>query len=73
LKITAHDCHALGVADEVVPEPPGGAHRRQADAVRLLGEAVERHLVSLDGMSAAALRADRYERFRRLGAFEDRS
>jgi acetyl-CoA carboxylase carboxyl transferase subunit alpha len=72
LKITAHDCHALGVADEVVPEPPGGAHRRQADAIRMLGEAVERHLVSLDELSPAGLRADRYERFRRLGAIDDR-
>ncbi len=73
LKITAHDCHALGVCDEVVLEPPGGAHRAQAEAVRALGDAVEQNLQSLDELSPDALRADRYERFRRLGAIEDRA
>ncbi len=72
LKITSHDCHALGVADEVVPEPPGGAHRGQAEAIRALGEAVERHLAALDSLTPAQIRADRYDRFRRLGAVEDR-
>lgn len=73
LKITAHDCHALGVADEVVPEPPGGAHRAQEATIRGLGDAVERHLASMDGLTPDALREDRYERFRRLGAFEERA
>ncbi len=73
LKITAHDCHALGVCDEVVPEPPGAAHRGQDATVRALGDAVERHLLSLDELGPDQLRADRYERFRRLGAIEERA
>jgi acetyl-CoA carboxylase carboxyl transferase subunit alpha len=73
LKITAHDCHQLGIADEVVPEPAGGAHRGQEATIRALGDAVERHLQSLEGLAPDALRADRYERFRRLGAVEDRA
>lgn len=73
LKITAHDCHGLGVADEVVPEPPGGAHRDPAGAIQALGDAVERHLAALDGVSPELMRRDRYERFRRLGAIEDRA
>ncbi len=72
LKITAYDCHALGVADEVVPEPAGGAHRDPVGATTNLRVAVERHLDALVGLSRAALRADRYARFRRLGAFEER-
>ncbi len=72
LKITSHDCHQLGVADEVVAEPAGGAHRGQAATIQLLGDAVERNLVSLDPLSPDQLRADRYERFRRLGAIDDR-
>jgi acetyl-CoA carboxylase carboxyl transferase subunit alpha len=72
LKITAHDCHQLGVADEVVAEPPGGAHRGQEATIKALGDAVERHLESLDGLTPDELRMDRYERFRRLGAIEDR-
>jgi acetyl-CoA carboxylase carboxyl transferase subunit alpha len=72
LKITAHDCHQLDVCDEVVPEPPSGAHRDPAGAIANLGDAVERHLAELEGMDPAALRADRYERFRKLGAIEER-
>lgn len=70
LKLTAADCLAAGVADEVVPEPLGGAHRDPAVAIASLGDAVARHLEALDGMSPAELRADRYARFRRLGAYE---
>lgn len=70
LKLTAPDCLAAGVADEVVPEPLGGAHRDPMVAITRLGDAVARHLEALDGMSPAELRADRYARFRRLGPFE---
>jgi acetyl-CoA carboxylase carboxyl transferase subunit alpha len=72
LKITSHDCKTFGVADEVVEEPAGGAHRSPDAAIRLLGDAVERHLAELEALTPERLRADRYERFRRLGAFEDR-
>jgi acetyl-CoA carboxylase carboxyl transferase subunit alpha len=72
LKLTAPDCLALGVADEVVPEPEGGAHRSPSASVAALGDAVARHLAELDALDADALRADRYARFRRLGAFEVR-
>lgn len=70
LKITAADCLAAGVADEVVAEPPGGAHRDPAAAVEALGEAVARHLRGLDRLGPDELRADRYARFRRLGAYD---
>lgn len=73
LRITSHDCHAFGVADEVVSEPPGGAHRAPEAAMRALGDAVERSLVALEALPPDSLRADRYERFRRLGAFEERA
>ena len=69
LKITAADCLRLGVADEVVAEPKGGAHRNVAETVNNLGAALRRQLDELVALSPAAVRADRYERFRRLGAF----
>lgn len=72
LKITAQDCRSLGVADAIVPEPPGGAHRDPEGAVRALGAAVAAELDALAALDAEALRADRYARFRRLGAFEER-
>ncbi len=69
LRITAADCHRLGVVDEVVPEPPGGAHRAPKLAVEALGRAITRHLDELRGMSPDELQQDRYRRFRGLGAF----
>lgn len=70
LKITAQDCLRFGVADEVVAEPPGGAHRDVPATVAALGDAMERHLAEIEGLSPEALRADRYARFRKLGAIE---
>ena len=72
LKLTAQDCLRLRVADRLVEEPAGGAHRNQADSMRALGDAVEETLKELSALSPAELRADRYARFRNLGAIEDR-
>lgn len=72
LRITASDCHRLGVVDEVIAEPVGGAHRAPEAAMKAVGDALERHLDELSGLSPAELRADRYRRFRELGALEDR-
>jgi acetyl-CoA carboxylase carboxyl transferase subunit alpha len=67
LRITANDCKELGVADEIVPEPPCGAHRDHAATVAALDEAIWRHLQELMELSPEQLRSDRYERFRALG------
>ena len=71
LKITASDLLRLGVVDEVVPEPPGGAHQDYELMARNLGEALNRSLSLLDTMSAEELVAHRYDRFRALGAFHE--
>ncbi len=68
LKITAADCVRLGVADAVVPEPKGGAHRDVAQTVANLGEALRTHFDELLAMTPEAVNNDRYDRFRRLGA-----
>ncbi len=68
LKITAADCLRMGVADEVVPEPVGGAHRNGAAVIASIGDAVERHLAALTPLAPADLRRDREARFRKLGA-----
>lgn len=73
LRITAKDCLDLDVVDEIVPEPLGGAHRDRALAVRSVGDAVGRHLDALAALDERALLADRYERFRKLGAFTERA
>ena len=71
LRITAADCHRLSVVDEVIPEPPGGAHRDPPVAIDALGRALRRHLADLSGLDGPALTADRYARFRALGALEE--
>ena len=67
LALTAPRLRELGIADEVVPEPVGGAHRDPAAAIRLAGEAIDRAFASLDGLSPAELRARRDARLRAIG------
>ncbi len=69
LKLTARDLLGFKVIDEVIPEPPGGAHRDPARAAEQVGRAVRKHLAQLRGMSAGALIEDRYRKFRALGVF----
>jgi acetyl-CoA carboxylase carboxyl transferase subunit alpha len=71
LRITAADCLSLGVIDEIIAEPPGGAHRDRAAAVQMVGDAVERHLEELSALDGPALRRQRYERFRQMGAWTE--
>jgi len=69
LKITAPNLLELGVADAIVDEPPGGAHQDHDAAARLVDRALLEHLTALSDLNADELREDRYQRFRRLGAF----
>jgi acetyl-CoA carboxylase carboxyl transferase subunit alpha len=71
LKITAQDLMGLGVVDEIVKEPPYGAHRDPNLAAELLGEALERHLAELEKMSGDELREDRRKKFLAMGFFEE--
>ena len=70
LKLLAHDAKAIGIIDEVVPEPPGGAHRKPQLAAQALGEAMSRHLGELRDMDGDTLIAQRYQRFRTLGTWQ---
>jgi len=71
LKITAPDLLRLGIVDEVVPEPPGGAHRDYELMANNLAEALDRSFAMLDAMSEEELVEHRYRRFRTLGAFDE--
>ncbi|HVB81861.1 MAG TPA: acetyl-CoA carboxylase carboxyltransferase subunit alpha [Candidatus Binataceae bacterium] len=68
LKLSAPDLLRLGVADEVVPEPPGGAHQDPALAARALGRVLERHLVRLSRLAPVRLRRAREKKFAAMGA-----
>jgi acetyl-CoA carboxylase carboxyl transferase subunit alpha len=70
MKITAHDLKRLGIIDEIVPEPDGGAHADPAKAAELLGPYLEKALKDLQKLKAPALLEERYKKFRRMGVFE---
>jgi len=69
LKITASDLRELGLVDEIVPEPEGGAHLDHEAAARLLEPVLERSLVELLRLPVPELLERRYEKFRRMGQF----
>ena len=69
LKITAQDLVKNGLADEVIPEPLGGAHRDIPATAALLKDAVLRHLAELKKLTPAQLMEDRYQKFRKMGPF----
>ena len=67
MKLTAPELLELGVIDEIVPEPAGGAHLAQAAALRQVDEALRRQLLSLAKEKGSALVERRYQKFRRMG------
>jgi acetyl-CoA carboxylase carboxyl transferase subunit alpha len=67
LRITAGDLLKIGIVDEIVPEPEGGAHLDHEAAARLLEPVLANSLDELLVLPAAELVERRYEKFRRLG------
>ena len=71
LKMTATDLYQLGVIDEIIKEPLGGAHRDPKGMAETLKGVVERHFRELEKINVEELLGLRYEKFRRMGAFID--
>ncbi len=71
MKITAKDLKELGIVDEIVAEPEGGAHTDFEGAARFLDEVLDRQLVELTNQPIRELVEARYEKFRRMGQFFD--
>ncbi|NOT25324.1 MAG: acetyl-CoA carboxylase carboxyltransferase subunit alpha [Acidobacteria bacterium] len=67
LKITAPDLLRLGVIDEIVPEPPGGAHTNHNVAAALFDTALERALAAVSAMDSPTRLEARYRKFRAMG------
>jgi acetyl-CoA carboxylase carboxyl transferase subunit alpha len=67
LRITAPELMELGVIDEIVPEPLGGAHRGLTQTVTALGDAIEQALGRFAGMSGTAIRDQRRQKFLDMG------
>jgi acetyl-CoA carboxylase carboxyl transferase subunit alpha len=71
LRLTAPDLADLGVADEVLPEPVGGAHRDHDAAARAVGDAIARHLAELLAVPPAERLERRYAKYRQMGAYAE--
>jgi acetyl-CoA carboxylase carboxyl transferase subunit alpha len=69
LKITAQDLRKLGLIDEIVDEPDGGAHNDYEASARILDRVLARDLEALSKLSTDQLLTARYEKFRRMGQF----
>ena len=67
MKITADDMVRFGVIDQVVAEPPGGAHRDPATAIASTGEAIADALGELSGLDRETVRRQRREKFLAIG------
>ncbi len=73
MRLTAPDLARLGLIDDVLPEPIGGAHHDHRAAAATLREAIERHLAELEALPTEELLRRRYEKFRRFGEWESES
>jgi acetyl-CoA carboxylase carboxyl transferase subunit alpha len=70
LKLTSRELFKRGIADEVIPEPPGGAHSDWDEAARRVKEVLLRHHSELKGMDADSLISGRQGKFEAIGEWE---
>lgn len=70
LGLTAQTLKELEIIDEIVPEPPGGAHRDPARAANLLRGYLAKYLREVQGMQISKLLEQRYQKFRKMGRFK---
>jgi len=71
LKLTGPDLLELGVIDEVIKEPLGGAHRGPVETAKNIKEAILRNLKELNELTPEELVKSRYKKFRKMGVFEE--
>jgi len=69
MRITAEDLSELGVIDDIIPEPDGGAHRDHDAAANLLDITLQKHYAALKKIPPAELLVSRYNKFRNMAQF----
>jgi acetyl-CoA carboxylase carboxyl transferase subunit alpha len=73
LKMTARDLFKLGIVDDIIAEPLGGAHRDHRDMANILKKYLLRYLRQLVGIPIDDLLEQRYQKFRLMGVYEEGS
>lgn len=71
MKVTASDLRELDIADEIIPEPLGGAHRNYDEAARILKEAILRNLDDLSKIPVDVLVERRVEKYSKMGSWKE--
>ncbi|MGC6367784.1 MAG: acetyl-CoA carboxylase carboxyltransferase subunit alpha [Candidatus Marinamargulisbacteria bacterium] len=71
LKMTAKDIVDLGIADQIIPEPLGGAHNNWDDVAKTIKLKLVDELENLMALDTAAIKNQRFEKFRSFGKFKD--
>ncbi|MCM8781768.1 MAG: acetyl-CoA carboxylase carboxyltransferase subunit alpha [Candidatus Omnitrophica bacterium] len=71
LKLTAEELLKLGIIDEIIKEPLGGAHRDQEQTAKNIKTAIKKHLAELKDIPKDKLIEQRYMKFRKIGVFNE--
>lgn len=71
LKLTAADLFELRIIDEVIPEPPGGAHTDRLAAIAAVGERLRFYLADLQQRDLDTLLRERYQKYRSMGQYQE--
>ena len=71
LRLTADDLLTFGVVDEIIPEPPGGAHEDPSGTAKRIVKSLTAHFQKLDAVPTDELVERRYAKFRHIGRFDE--
>ncbi len=70
MKITAYDLHELGILDQIIPEPKGGAHRNIEQQANNINEVLKESLLELKQYSSDELLEKRWQKYKRIGVYQ---
>lgn len=71
LKITSYDLKKLGILDDIIPEPKGGAHRNFEEQVKNIEPILDDSLKNLTQLSTEELLERRWEKYKKIGSFKE--
>lgn len=71
MRITAHELHELGIADEVIAEPEEGAHTDKDAITEAVGVTMHRHLQEIQALDMEMLLTHRYYKYRAIGCYQE--